>query len=93
MAYVKFELVDHQTVIDAHLLGHMQNGIYNAHKGVNAAIKAVLTPIEMELIIANHTEGDIGSFYVYLGETTPSYKKGTVYQLGELGELEDIEEV
>lgn len=47
-------------------------------------IKAVLTENDMDYIIENATEDDIGSFYMYLGETTDSYKKGSVYRIGEV---------
>lgn len=84
MAYTKRELIDDETIIDKSLLGHMQDGIYNAHQELTVAIKAVLTADDMDEILQNHTQDDIGSFYMYLGETTTSYKKGSVYRIGEV---------
>lgn len=85
MAYVKRNLVDGETLIDKSLLGHMQDGIYNAHEQLSIAIFAVLTAAKMDEIIAeaNATGANVGSFYMYLGETTASYKKGSVYQIEE----------
>lgn len=55
-----------------------------ARERLNTTIQAVLTADAMDAILANATGANVGSFYMYLGETTPSYKKGAVYQLGEV---------
>lgn len=47
-------------------------------------IKAVVTAAEMDAILANATPENVGSFYMYLGETTDSYRKGAVYRIGEV---------
>ena len=55
-----------------------------AHERLNTTIRAVLTSAEMDAIIANATSANVGSFYMYLGESTASYKKGSVYKIGEV---------
>lgn len=84
MAYVKRNLVDGETLIDRSLLGHMQDGIYSAHQFLSVAIYAVLTADEMDTIVQNATSEDVGTFFMYLGETTASYKKGSVYKIKEV---------
>lgn len=84
MAYIKRNLTDGVTVINKDLLDHMQNGIYEAHDQLSTAVYAVLTAAAMDEIIANATSASVGSFYMYLGETTASYKKGSVYKIGEV---------
>ena len=83
MAYSKLNLKDGD-VLEAEHIGHIEGGIAAAHNQLSIAIYAVLTAKGMDDILANHTQDDIGSFYMYLGETTSSYKKGSVYQLGEV---------
>ena len=84
MAYIKRNLIDGETLIDKSLLDHMQNGIYDAHLATRISLKVIVTSHDMDTIIGNATDEDIGSFYLYLGETTPSYKKGSVYRIGEV---------
>ena len=55
-----------------------------ARERLSTTIHAVLTSAEMDAIIANATAANVGSFYMYLGETTASYKKGSVYRIGEV---------
>ena len=84
MAYTKRTLIDDVTPINADLLGHFQDGIANAHTMLSTAIFAVLTASDMDKIKANATSDYVGSFYMYLGETTASYKKGSVYKIVEV---------
>lgn len=51
--------------------------------GGGNAIQAVLTSAEMNTILTNATSANVGSFYMYLGETTSTYKKGSVYRITE----------
>ena len=82
MAYKTQTLTDGVTLIDAKLLGHMEKGIYEAHR---ISVNAVLTATEMDEILTHATDDNIGVSYMYLGETTTStvtgktYKKGAVY--------------
>lgn len=55
-----------------------------ARERLSTTIHAVLTSAEMDAIIANATSANVGSFYMYLGESTASYKKGSVYKIGEV---------
>lgn len=79
MVYNKLTLINKETVISQALLDHMQDGIY---RNSVVSIKAVLTSTEMDEIIEGATFEDVGSFYMYLGETTASYKRGAVYRIG-----------
>lgn len=82
MAYTKLTLKDGETPLNKTTIGHMQDGIYEAHR---ICVNAVLTANEMNEILANATDENIGVSYMYLGETTTStvtgktYKKGAVY--------------
>lgn len=84
MAYEKLILKDGVTIINKDLLDYMQTGILNAHLATRISLKVIITSRDMDTIIGNATDEDIGSFYLYLGETTPSYKKGSVYRIGEV---------
>lgn len=84
MAYEKLRLEDGVTIINKDLLDYMQTGILNAHLATKISLKVIITSRDMDTIIGNATDEDIGSFYLYLGETTPSYKKGSVYRIGEV---------
>lgn len=39
------------------------------------------TSADMDAILANATDGDVGEFYLYQGETTESYTNGAVYSI------------
>lgn len=41
------------------------------------------TPEDMDAILANATEGDVGRMYLYTGETNESYTNGAVYSIQE----------
>lgn len=84
MAYTKKNLIDGTTPLDEELLGHFQEGIITAHKQLSTAVFAVLTPEQMDKILSNATEENVGVSYMYLGETTESYKKGAVYTVEEV---------
>lgn len=84
MAYKELPLVDGVTVVNKELLGHFQTGIKNAHQQLSTAVFAVLTPDKMDEILANATKENVGVSYMYLGETTESYKKGSVYTVEEV---------
>lgn len=81
MAYKELPLENYKTVITAEILNYFQTGIKNAHR---ISVNAVLTATEMDKIIKNATEDNIGVSYMYLGETTKSYKKGAVYTVEEV---------
>ena len=46
-------------------------------------VHTVATATQMNTIIANATEKDIGNSYLYCGETTANYKHGVIYIIGE----------
>lgn len=41
----------------------------------------VATSADMDAILANATDADVGEFYVYQGETTETYTNGAVYSI------------
>lgn len=41
----------------------------------------VATSADMDAILANATDGDVGEFYLYQGETTETYTNGAVYSI------------
>jgi hypothetical protein len=41
----------------------------------------VSTAEEMDSILANATDADVGEFYLYNGETTDTYTNGAVYSI------------
>lgn len=47
------------------------------------SIQAVMTAEEMHDILTYATQYDVGSCYMYLGETTAEYTNGSVYRIGE----------
>ena len=49
---------------------------------IKNSIQAVLTSDEMDRILADATNADVGSFYLYIGETTDTYENGAVYKIG-----------
>lgn len=48
---------------------------------LKSAIYAVKTADEMDEILTNATENDVGDFYMYIGETTDKYENGIVYKI------------
>ena len=46
-------------------------------------VHTVASATEMSRIISNATDKDIGSSYLYCGETTDKYKHGVIYIIGE----------
>ena len=81
MAYKQQILIDGVTPINRALLQPMQDAL-------STAIYAVLTAKEMNDIIEEAQDDDVGGYYMYLGETTiyngRSYKKGAVYTIEEV---------
>lgn len=43
----------------------------------------VSTAEEMDAILANATADDVGTFYIYTGETTDTYENGAIYGVTE----------
>ena len=80
MGYEKLQLVDNETVINKRILDHIQNGI----SALDETIKVVLTAEKLKYIIDNAEQKDVGSYYMYLGETTDEYKKGAIYRIDEV---------
>lgn len=70
--YKQQDLKDGETIIKRSLLQPMQDAL-------STAVYAVLTADDMDDILDNDTEDNVGGYYMYLGETTASYKKGAVY--------------
>lgn len=52
----------------------------------NNLIRAVLTADEMYAILANSTDDNVGSYYMYLGEINDDFNKGSIYRIG-IGEV------
>lgn len=81
MAYKPKGLIDGVTPINRALLQPMQDAL-------STAIYAVLTAKEMNDIIEESQDDDVGGYYMYLGETTTfngrTYKKGAVYTIEEV---------
>ena len=73
MAYERLNLKDGDTLTAEHMR-HIEDGIAGA-------IIAVKTAEEMDAILANATEDTVGTFYMYIGETTDKYENGAVYEI------------
>lgn len=56
--------------------------IETLERKVQTSICAVSTAEEMDEVLANATESDIGSVYMYIGKTTASYTNGAIYKVG-----------
>lgn len=84
MAYTIQPLIDKKTPINRDLLQPMQVALKEAHDKLSTAVFAVLTPEKMDEILSNATDENVGVNYMYLGETTESYKKGAVYTIEEV---------
>lgn len=84
MGYTIQPLFNNKTRINRELLQPMQEALKEAHDKLSTAVFAVLTPEKMDEILANATKENVGINYMYLGETTESYKKGAVYTVEEV---------
>ena len=48
---------------------------------LKSTIFAVQTEAEMDSILTNATNADVGDFYMYVGVTTSKYENGVVYRV------------
>lgn len=58
-----------------------RNGAGGSSDEPNGKPIVVATSADMDAILANATDADVGEFYVYQGETTESYTNGAVYSI------------
>lgn len=61
-------------------------------KGGENSLTRVPTASQMNTILANATEDDVGKGYLYVGETTDDYENGVIYVISSVGtDSEEIE--
>lgn len=53
----------------------------NPNKLLHKTIAAVKTAEEMDAILANANDDTVGTFYMYIGQTTDKYENGAVYEV------------
>ena len=73
MAYERMNLKDGDTLTEAHFK-HIEDAI-------TAAIRAVSTAERMDAILASANPDIVGTYYMYIGETTDKYENGAVYEI------------
>lgn len=51
------------------------------HHSSSGGLISISTEADMDAILANATEDDVGKYYVYTGETTDKYESGALYKI------------